>query len=96
MDAPVRHNAEAARFEVETPDGTAFAAYQRAKGLIVFTHTEVPEALEGEGIGSRLAAAALDWARGEGVPVMPLCPFMAAYIRRHPAYRNLVMPGLRL
>jgi predicted GNAT family acetyltransferase len=96
MEAPVRHDEAAARFVVETPDGPAFAAYQRARGLIVFTHTEVPEVLEGHGIGNRLAQAALDWARQEGVPVMPLCPFFAAYIRRHPAYRDLVLPGFHL
>ena len=95
-DAPVRHNTSASRFEVETPAGLAVAEYRRAKGLIVFTHTEVPETEEGEGIGSRLAEAALDWARAEGDPVMPLCPFIAAYIRRHPAYRDLVMDGFKL
>jgi predicted GNAT family acetyltransferase len=87
MDAPVRHDEAASRFEVETPDGPAFAEYQRARGLVVFTHTGVPEAQEGHGIGSRLQ---------EGEPVMPLCPFIAAYIREHPAYRDLVMPGFRL
>ena len=96
MDAAVRHNAEASRFEVDTPDGPAVAEYQRARNLIVFTHTEVPEGQEGQGIGQRLATAALDWARAEGEPVMPLCPYIAAFIRRHPAYRDLVMPGFAL
>ena len=95
-EAPVRHNAEASRFEVETPDGLAVAEYQRARNLIVFTHTEVPEGQEGHGIGQRLATAALDWARAEGEPVMPLCPYIAAFIRRHSEYRDLVMPGLAI
>jgi predicted GNAT family acetyltransferase len=96
MDAPVRHDEAASRFVVETPDGPAFAAYQRARGFLVFTHTEVPEAQEGQGVGNRLAEAALDWARKQGEPVMPLCPFIAAYIRRHPKYRDLVMRGFAL
>jgi uncharacterized protein len=96
MDAPVRHNEVASRFEIETPDGPAFAEYQRARGRIVFTHTEVPESEEGQGIGSRLAQAALDWAREQGEPVLPFCPFIAAYVRRHSVYHDLVEPGFPL
>ena len=66
------------------------AAYRRRNGRIAFTHTEVDEALEGRGLGSRLVATALDDARREGLEVVPLCPFVASYIHRHPEYQDIV------
>ncbi len=71
------------------------AAYRRRNGRIAFTHTEVDESCEGRGFGSRLAAAALDNARREGLEVVPLCPFIAYYIERHPEYEKLVASGYR-
>jgi predicted GNAT family acetyltransferase/glutaredoxin len=65
-------------------------AYHRRKSRIALTHTEVTAACEGRGFGSRLAAAALDDAREQGLAVVPLCPFIAGYIDRHPEYRDLV------
>jgi predicted GNAT family acetyltransferase len=87
----VRHNQAAQRFEAGTDEGLAMAVYRPGAGVITFTHTEVPEALEGRGIGSRLARTALDYARAEGLKVRPLCPFIAGYIQRHPEYQDLVV-----
>jgi uncharacterized protein len=70
-------------------------AYHRRKDRIALTHTEVTPACEGRGFGSRLAAAALDDARAKGLAVVPLCPFIVAYIDRHPEYRDLVAPEHR-
>lgn len=68
-----------------------FAAYQLTPTLVVFTHTEVLPEYEGRGIGLALAHAALDAIRTEGVrEVLPLCPFIKAWIGRHPAYVPLV------
>ncbi len=91
------HNEDQHRFEAAVEGGLAKAEYQRAKGdLVVFTHTEVPVPAEGQGIGAALARTALDWARAEGLTVMPLCPFIAAYIRDHGEYRDLVMRGFNV
>lgn len=57
---------------------------------IVFAHTEVPEELEGRGIASRLAKAALEFAKSKELAVIPLCPFVKSYIQRHPEYQPLV------
>lgn len=86
----VRDNPEAGRFEARVGEHLAIAAYRRAPGRITFTHTEVPPALQGHGVASRLIRAALDAARAEGAEVVPYCPFVADYIRRHPDYRELV------
>jgi uncharacterized protein len=69
---------------------TAVAAYQLEGDTIVFTHTRVPPAIEGQGVGSRLIRGALDAARDEGLKVVPQCPFVAAYIDKHPEYRDLL------
>jgi uncharacterized protein len=53
-----------------------------------FTHTEVPPADEGKGIGARLVRAALDDARQRGFKIVPACSFVAAFIRRHPEYND--------
>jgi predicted GNAT family acetyltransferase len=80
------------QFEIGLDGGdTARIAYIRAGQNIVFTHTEVPEAYEGQGIGSKLARAALDFAQAEGLTVQPLCPYVAAYIRRHPEYQPITL-----
>ena len=99
----VRDVPPASRYEARLPpnadgDGApavAFAAYLRHGGEIVFTHTEVPPALEGRGVASALARAALDDARRKGLAVIPRCPFVAAFIRRHPEYRDLVPEARR-
>lgn len=68
----------------------AFIEVVTATTVWTFMHTEVPESLAGGGIGSRLVEGALAHARGIGVQVIPRCPFVAAYIRRHPEERDLV------
>lgn len=66
-----------------------FAAYQKTDQLVVFTHTEVAAELEGQGIGSQLIRGALDHVRTLDLPVLPVCPFVQAWMSRHADYRNL-------
>jgi predicted GNAT family acetyltransferase len=85
-DHPAEH-----RFEAHVGDRLAgFAAYRSEPGRVVFTHTEILPEFEGHGIGSRLAAAALDEVRARGLAVTPVCPFIKAFIGRHPEYADLV------
>lgn len=92
MDVTVVDNPPAGRFEARTPTGevAGFAEYTRSSSRIIFTHTEVDPAYKGTGVGSALAAGALDSARAQGLAVIPRCPFIKAYIDRHPAYADLV------
>jgi predicted GNAT family acetyltransferase len=84
-------NAEAKhRFELEEEGGTAFVTYLLEGETITFTHTIVPEELEGRGLGSRLVKGALDEAREQGLKVVPACSFVKHYIERHPDYEDLV------
>jgi predicted GNAT family acetyltransferase len=86
-DMTLRQNEEASRFEAQVGDQLAIAEYQLAGTNIIFTHTEVPQELEGQGIGSALAKFALDTAVERGYKIQPLCPFINSYIRRHPEYK---------
>ncbi|WP_307867804.1 GNAT family N-acetyltransferase [Umezawaea beigongshangensis] len=85
-------NPDLNRFEARTAEGdvAGYAEYQKTHELIVFTHTEVLPAHEGKGVGSTLVSGALDQVRGTGLAVLPLCPFVKAYIGRHPEYTDLV------
>jgi len=58
----------------------------------VLVHTDVATSVEGSGVGSALVAGALDDIRARGLRVVPVCPFVAAYVRRHPGYADLVAP----
>ena len=87
----VTDNVGASRYEIRVDGRRAgLALYNRTSTAITFTHTEVAPEFEGHGIGGRIAAAALDDARAAGLRVVPQCPFFAEYIRRHPAYADLV------
>ena len=78
------------RFEVTMDGSTAHLEYRLVSNLISLIHTEVPEALEGRGIGAALAKAGLEYAREHGIQVVPLCPFVQSYLKRHPEYQDLV------
>jgi predicted GNAT family acetyltransferase len=65
--------------------------YRRAPGAVALVHTEVLPSLEGGGFGARLVAGALDDIRTRGLRVVPICPFVRSYIRRHPDYADLVV-----
>jgi predicted GNAT family acetyltransferase len=87
----VRDNPAENRFEIFDGETLAgFARYVRRPGRIIYVHTEIDPAFEGKGMGSKLAADALDAARAAGERVVPLCPFINDYIERHPKYIDLV------
>lgn len=86
----VTDNTAEHRFELEVPGGVAFATYRRAPGVVTILHTEVPQALSGKGLGSELAKGLLDSIRAGGEKVIPHCKFIAAFIGKHPEYRDLV------
>lgn len=91
-DLKVEHNIEAQRFEIHYADEMARLEYYLRGPRIVYTHTVVPRVLEGHGIAGRLATEALEYARAERLSVVPLCPYVADYIEKHPEYADLVAP----
>lgn len=91
----VTNNKADHRFEVRLGDETAFAEYVIHNGSMVLPHTVVPDAFSGKGVASRLAVTALGYAREHGLTVKPSCPFMAAYIAKHPEWQDLVHKDFR-
>lgn len=77
------------QFEIKLDGQTAFAEYRLVHGAIILPHTVVPEAFEGKGVASRLAKYAMQYARDHDLKVIPLCPFMAAYMTKHPETHDL-------
>ena len=90
-DIEVRKNEDSHRYEASI-DGAqvGFAEYQLTDRLVIFTHTEVDDRFEGRGVGSAIARFALDDVRTTGKRVLPLCPFIKAWIGKHPDYEDLV------
>lgn len=84
IDNPGKH-----RFELALGDALAIAEYRVEDGKLVLTHTEVPEELSGQGVGSKLAKGVFEAIRASGRKVVPRCPFMAAFVDRHPEYADL-------
>ena len=83
----VTNNADARRFEVRIGDYFGLIDYQIAGKNIVFSHTEVPQAFAGQGVAGKMARTALDFAVENEFKIIPICPFIAAFIRRNPEYQ---------
>lgn len=95
-DTIVTDDEAESRYQISVDGSPAgFAVYQRSGTRTVFVHTEIFPAGEGRGYGGRLARVALDAERAAGREVVPSCPFIAGYIRRHPQYLDLVAPEHR-
>jgi uncharacterized protein len=86
IDNRARH-----RFELEVEGHLAATYYKLDGDVITFVHTEVPSELGGKGIGSKLVKGALDQVRAAGLKVVAQCPFVKAWIEKHPDYADLLM-----
>jgi predicted GNAT family acetyltransferase len=84
-DNPTQH-----RFELEVDGHIAASYYEKSDGVVTFVHTEVPAELGGKGIGSTLVRGALDQVRANGLKVVAQCPFVTAWIGKHPDYADLL------
>jgi predicted GNAT family acetyltransferase len=91
MDTGVVDRPERNRFELDIDGELALAYYKLDGDRVVLTHTEVPQALSGQGIGSRLAKGVFDQIRASGRKVVPRCSFMAGWVSRHPEYDDIVV-----
>ncbi|MDZ5621920.1 GNAT family N-acetyltransferase [Nocardioides bizhenqiangii] len=92
-DTPVTNNIERKRFEIHVEDGrlAGFAEYVGRDGVREFVHTVVKDQFEGQGIGGKLARAALDQTRADGLKVVATCPFIKGWIGKHPDYEGLLV-----
>jgi len=89
MDSnPVTHNEAKGQFEIALGNERALLQYRRTDRSITLIHTEVPQASRGRGLGNQLIRAALDYAHFNQLKVVPVCPFVKAYLKKHPEAAN--------
>lgn len=86
----VTNNETQQRFEVHEGGEVAYLEYRYYKKDIALMHTFVPAILEGKGIAAELAQYALEWARENKKPVMVYCPYVGAFLKRHPEYNDVI------
>ena len=86
------------KFELHIEDEIAFIEYiQTGNNIIYLTHTEVPRSLEGNGLGAIIVSKTLKYIKENGYKMAPLCPFIAAYLKRNPGKAdNLLAPGFSI
>jgi predicted GNAT family acetyltransferase len=90
MSDRVRNNTAESRFERDADGHTALVFYHMEPGVITLVHTEVPPELSGRGVGSRLVRGVLEQVRAMGLKVVPKCPFVSAYMGKHPEFNDLL------
>lgn len=91
MVSAVRDNTTLSRFELNAGGVTAFMNYQLAGNVISLDHTETPVEARGRGIASQLVGQVLQIVRARGLKIIPRCPFVRAYVSKHPEFRDLVV-----
>jgi len=95
-EAPIRDDREARRYVLDIDGQSAVVIYNEAGGGLLITETLVPQALEGQGIASRMARFVLEDIRARGLLVLPTCPFFAGYLKKHPEWTDIVHPSYRI
>lgn len=90
MDLAVINNEDANRFEMMVDGCLALIEYKVEGKIMTLIHTNVPKKLEGRGLGSKIANFALEYAKNNGLKVIPQCPFVRSYIERHNEHQELV------
>jgi uncharacterized protein len=90
MASVVRDNAAFSRFELDADGVTAFMNYRLAGNVMMLDHTETPVAARGRGIASQLVENVLQIARARGFKIVPRCPFVRAYLAKHPEFSDLL------
>jgi uncharacterized protein len=90
MSSPIRDDTALSRFELDADGVTVFMNYRRAGRVISLDHTETPVAARGRGLASRLTEGVLAIVRSHGLKIVPRCPFVVAYLAKHPEQRDLL------
>ena len=83
-------NVESHRLELELEGGVAFIEYKLSQDKLFLIHTEVPAALEGKGVASAIVQKALQYARDNNCKIVPICPFVQSYLKRHKEWNDLI------
>lgn len=96
MDPEIRNDEDAHRYELPVGGEVAVVTYNLSGQNLMITETLVPEALEGQGIASRLARHVIADARERSLLILPVCPFFSGYLQKHPEHADVVHPTYRI
>jgi hypothetical protein len=94
-ETQITDNTALHHFELKQDGETAFILYSRSKNSLRLIHTEVPDSLQGKGVGSKLVSGVLEVANKNHLRIIPACPFVAEYLKRHPEHLSVVDPEYR-
>ena len=86
-------NTQLHRLELEVEGNIAFIEYKLDNGTLFLIHTEVPAALEGKGAGSAIVQKALQYAKDNNYKIVPICPFVQSYLKRHKEWHDIIVPA---
>jgi predicted GNAT family acetyltransferase len=92
-DLTLKDNTELNRFELEVEGSTAFVEYKRSKDWLFLNHTEVPQAIEGKGVAGAIVQKTLQYAKDNNYRIVPICPFVQSFLKRHPEWNEIVVPN---
>jgi uncharacterized protein len=96
MDTKITDNLASKQYELQVDDLLVRIEYIKAQNRIFLTHTEVPVELEGKGFGSSIVKGVLELIEQKGLTLIPMCPFVALYIKRHPEWKKLILKGINV
>lgn len=96
MEYQLVNNESEKQFEFHLDDHVPRIEYIKTKNEIYLTHTEVPRQLEGQGVGFALVKKVLEEIETYNVSLIPLCPFVAVYMKRHPEWKRLLKKGINI
>ena len=94
LNLPLLRNEAGHRFEMKVGDYTAFIEYKQSTDKITLTHTEVPPELEGKGAATAIIEKTLGYIEKNNFKLIPVCPLVVAYIKRHPECKRIVDGGV--
>ena len=89
-------NQEGKQYEMQAEDQVIRIEYIKAQDKIYLTHTEVPQSIEGKGYGSQIIKMALEDIEEKELTLIPMCPFVAGYIKKHPEWKKLILRGINI
>ncbi|MCA0238732.1 MAG: N-acetyltransferase [Bacteroidetes bacterium] len=95
-DIPLINNELSRQFELVIDQVKAKIEYDLQKDRIFLLHTEVPQALAGRGVGNAIVEKALQYIDANNLKLVPLCPFVAAFLKKHPEWKRLLAPGIQV
>jgi len=96
MEYELIDNTAAKQYELVVDGKNPRIEYIAVKDKIYLTHTEVPKELEGKGLASKMVLMVLEDIKSRNLTLIPMCPFVAMYIKRHPEWRELVLKGINI